>query len=179
MSLSLMSIPALALPSRKPPSATIPTKQVPGTPIAHVTHQWLDVYERGKRIFPSIAIAASLANGYLAWALRDRPAPNGIGGSWTGLYVTAVVTTLGMVPWTLTAMKDTNSRLRAHATRDDAALAEGTKGMVVGEQEKAKRARDDEDVPGLLWKWANLNLCRAVFPFFGACIGFVGAVSME
>lgn len=179
MSLSIMTIPALALPTRKPPSATISAKQVPGTPVAHLTHQWLDVYERGKRTFPSLALVASLANGYLAWALRDRPASNCIGGSWTGLYVTAVFTTLGMVPWTLTVMKDTNARLTAHATRDDAALEDGTKGMVVSEQEKANRLKDDEDVPGLLGKWADLNLCRAVFPFVGACIGFVGAVSLQ
>lgn len=179
MSLSIMTIPVLALPARRPPSATVPARQMPGTPIAHLSHQWLDAYERGKRIFPPMAIVASLANAYLAWALRNSPASDAMGCSWTGIYAAAVITTLGIVPWTLTAMKDTNGRLRAHATRDDAALAEGTEGMVVSEQEKAKRAREDEEVPALLRKWAELNLCRAVFPFLGACIGFCGVVWMK
>lgn len=179
MSLSILTIPALALPARRPPSATIPARQVPGTPVAHLTHQWLDVYERGKRLFPPLAIVASVANGYLAWALRDTPAPDAVGCSWTGIYLTAVITTLGMVPWTLTVMKSTNGRLRAHATRDDAALSEGTKSMVVSEQEKAKRAREDGDVSALLSKWAELNLYRAAFPFLGACIAFCGVAWMK
>lgn len=179
MSLSIMTIPALALPKRQPASIPILAHQKPGTPIPHLTHQWLDVYERGKGIYPPLSIVASLANGYLAWALRRTPAPDALGCSWTGIYVTAILATLGMVPWTLTAMKGTNGRLRAHATRDDAALAEGTKGMVVSEEEKAKRAREDEDVPGLLWDWAKLNFCRSMFPLLGACIGFWGVVWMK
>lgn len=179
MTLSVIAIPVLGLPARQSPSAILPSHQVPGTPTPHLTRQWLDVYERGIGLYPPIAIAASLANGYLAWALRDTPAPAGLGCSWTGVYTTAIVTTLSMVPWTLTAMKSTNGRLRAHATRDDAALAEGTEGMVVSEQEKAKRTREDDEVPALLGKWAELNLCRAVFPFLGAVIGFCGVVWMK
>jgi hypothetical protein len=179
MALSIMDIPNLALPARRPPGAIIPTHEVPGTPIAHLTHQWLDVYERGKRIFPPIAIVASLANGYLAWILRDTPAPATASLSWTSLYVTAIVVTLGMVPWTLTAMKSTNDRLRAHATRDDKALAEGTEGMVLGASEKSRRAKEDDEVPGLMWKWAELNFCRSLFPLTGAVIGFCGVVWMK
>lgn len=179
MSLSILSIPALVLPARQPPSATIPARQVPGTPAAHLSHQWLDVYERGKRLFPALAIVASSANAYLAWRLRNTPAPDAVSCSWAGIYLTAIITTLGMVPWTLTAMKSTNGRLRAHATRDDASLSEGTKSMVVSEQEKAKRAREDGDVPALLWKWAELNLYRGMFPLLGACIGFCGVAWMK
>lgn len=179
MTLSIMNIPNLVLPARRPPGATIPTNDAPGTPTPHITHQWLDVYERGKRIFPPIAIVSSLANGYLAWVLRDTPAPTATGQSWTSFYVTAIVVTLGLVPWTLTAMKDTNDRLRAHATRDDKAMAEGTEGMVLSAAEKFRRAKQDDEVPGLLWKWAELNFCRALFPLTGATIGVCGVVWMK
>lgn len=172
MSLSIMDIPNLALPARRPPGAIIPTDELPGTPIAHLTHQWLDVYERGKRIFPPIATVASLANGYLAWTLRDRPGPTVTSQSWTSFYITTIVVTLGMVPWTLTAMKSTNDRLRAHATRDDKALAEGTEGMVLS-------AAEDDEVPGLMWRWAELNFCRSLFPLAGAVIGFCGIMWMK
>lgn len=179
MSLSIMDIPNLALPARRSPGAINPFHEVPGTPIAHLTHQWLDVYERGMRIFPPIATVASLANGYLAWTLRDTPAPTPTSQSWTSLYATAIVVTLGMVPWTLTAMKSTNDRLGAHATRDDKALAEGTEGMVLSAAEKFRRAKRDDEVLGLLWKWADLNFCRSLFPLTGSVIGFCGIVWMK
>ena len=181
MSLSIMTIPDLALPARRPPGATSPAHEVPGTSIPHLTHQFVDVYERGKGIYPPLAVAASLANGYLAWALRDAPSPmtSPTGQSWTTFYVTTIVVTLSMVPWTLTAMKRTNDRLRARAARDDAALAEGTEGMVLSEAERARREKEDDDVPGLLWNWARLNICRSLFPLTGAVIGFCGAVWMK
>ncbi|KAJ5157232.1 uncharacterized protein N7482_008332, partial [Penicillium canariense] len=179
MTISIMGIPSLALPARHPPGATLPAGERPGTPVAHLTHQWLAVYERGKRIYPAISIVASLANGYLAWALRGTPAPASIGQSWTSLYVTAAVATLGILPWTVAVMKSTNDRLRVHATRDDAALAEGTQGMVFSTTEKARRAKEDDEVPGLLWKWAELNFYRSLFPLVGAAIGFCGAVWMK
>ncbi|KAJ5085850.1 hypothetical protein N7532_010621 [Penicillium argentinense] len=125
MCLSTVAIPTLSLPARHPPSATAHEHHVPATPVAHLSHQWLDVYERGKSIFPPIALVASAANAYLAWKLRDAPVPYTLGCSWSSLYATAIVTTLGIIPWTMTAMKGTNGQLRAHAVRDDAAIAEG------------------------------------------------------
>ncbi|KAJ5278953.1 hypothetical protein N7478_004325 [Penicillium angulare] len=180
MTLSTISIPSLVLPARQPTSATIPSHE-PGTPIPHLTHQWLDLYERGKNTFPLIGLGASIANGYLAWVLRDTPAPDSalMGYGWMGCYVTAIASTMGLGVWTLTAMNETNTKLTAIATRDDAAVAEGTNEMVVGEQEKVKRAKEESEVPALLKKWAELNLCRAVFPFAGAVIGFYGVVLLK
>lgn len=181
MSLSIMTIPSLALPDRHPPGATVPAHEVAGTPIPHLTHQFAYVYDRGKGIYPPLAVVASLANGYLAWVLRDTPSPtrSPTGQSWTSFYVTSIVITLGIVPWTLTVMKRTNDRLRAHAARDDAALAEGTEGMVLSEAERARREKEDDEVPGLLWNWARLNICRSLFPLTGAVIGFCGVVWMK
>ncbi|KAJ6102144.1 hypothetical protein N7486_004571 [Penicillium sp. IBT 16267x] len=181
MTLSILTIPNLTLPARQPASVTIPSQQGPATPIPHLTHQWLDIYERGKRTFPVIAMSASVANGYLAWVLRDMAAPESgiVGGSWSGLYITAITTTMGFGVWTFTAMKSTNNRLMAIATRDDAAAAEGTKGMVVGDQEKAKRAKEDAEVPELLKRWAKLNLYRAMFPLTGAILGLYGVAKMR
>lgn len=179
MCLSVVTIPALSLPFRHPPSATLPEHQSPATPVTHLSRQWLDVYERGKNIFPPIAIVASTANAYLAWKLYDVLVPETVGCSWTCLYLTAIGTTLGIIPWTLTAMKTVNGQLKAHAVRDDASIAEGSGEMVVSEKEKAMRARQDEQVPGLMQDWAWLNLCRAVFPLIGGAIGFAGAISMD
>lgn len=152
---------------------------MPGTPVAHLTHQWLDVYETGKRIFPPIAVVSSAANLYLAWRLRDFLVPEAVGWSWSKLYVTAAGATLAIVPWTLVAMKTTNDQLKAHAVRDDASSAEGSEKMVVGAQEMALRAKQDEHVPRLMQDWAWLNLCRAAFPLVGGVINFAGAIYLE
>ena len=68
-------------------------------------------------------------------------------------------------------MHGVNGRLKARATRDDASLAEGKEGMVMGEEEVAKREREDREVLGLLCKWAWLNGIKALFPLVGAVVG--------
>ena len=176
MGLSLVTIPTLVIPARHPSTGA---RKTPGTPVAHLSHQWLDTFNRGLSIYPTTAVVSSLANAYLAWVLRDAPAPTAVNYSWSTIYATAAVTTVGILPWTFLVMWSTNTKLKAHAARDDAALAEGTKGMVVSEQEKAKRARDDEDVPALVEKWGELNFYRSLFVVAGAVIGFCGVVWMK
>lgn len=175
--LSVICVPNLALPARQPASTTTPSRQVPGTPVAHLSHQWLDLYDRGKVTFPGIAVTASIAHGYIAWALRHTPGPGLLGRSWSRYYLAAIAITMGIVPYTVVVMAKTNNALKAHATRDDTSAAEGTKGMVVSEQEKAQRAKQDGEVPGLLQKWAALNLTRAVLPLVGAALGFYAATA--
>ncbi|KAI2713476.1 hypothetical protein CBS147332_5216 [Penicillium roqueforti] len=178
-SLSIISIPNLIIPARRPPSATLPFHDTPGTSPGHLTHQWLDIYTRGSKIFPGISAVSSLANLYALWALRDSatPAPDIFGSSWSTCYMLAIGFTMSITPFTLTVMRKTNTKLKAHAKRDDAADAEGTEGMVVSPQEKAKRAREDGEVVELLQHWSQLNLIRAAFPLIGAGIGFYTAVS--
>lgn len=167
------------LPARRPSGATLPFHDTPGTSTAHMTHQWFALYDRGARIFPGISAVSSLANLYALWELRGSltPGPDIFGSSWSTCYLLAVGVTMSTVPFTLTVMKKTNAKLKAHAKRDDAAGAEGTEGMVVSPQEKAKRAREDSEVLELLQHWAQLNLIRAAFQLVGAGIGFYAAVS--
>ncbi|KAJ6036521.1 hypothetical protein N7540_000800 [Penicillium herquei] len=180
MTLSAISIPNLAIPARRPASTTIHPPE-PGTPIPHLAHQWLDLFNRGKTTFPAIAVGASIANGYLAWVFRDTLAPDSVlmSWGWSGCYATAIASTTGMVIWTVTIMKSTNDRLTEIATRDDVTTTEGTKGLVVGAHEQVKRANEESEVPALLKRWADLNLCRAVFPLTGAVIGIYSIVLMK
>ncbi|KAJ5960239.1 uncharacterized protein N7479_007389 [Penicillium vulpinum] len=179
--LSIMSIPNIIIPARRPPGATLPFQDTPETPTAHLTHQWLDLYTRGSKIFPGISAVSSLANLYALWTLQNSPTPGpdilGLGSSWSTCYLLAVGVTMSIVPFTLTAMKKTNAKLKAHATRGDAADAEGSESMVVSPQEKAKQAREDSEVLELLQRWSKLNLIRATLPLIGAGIGFYAAVS--
>ncbi|EKV07553.1 hypothetical protein PDIG_63910 [Penicillium digitatum PHI26] len=165
--------------TRYPPSATRPFQDTPGTSTAHMTHQWFDLYDRGSKIFPGISAVSSLASLYALWVLRDSPtpAPDVFGSSWSTCYLLAVGVTMSIAPFTIMVMGETNTKLKAHATRDDAAVAEGTESMVVSPQEKAKRAREDVEVLRLLQHWSQLNLIRAALPLVGASIGFYAAVS--
>ena len=177
MGLSLVTIPTLGIAARHP--SAMGTHQTPGTAIAHLSHQWSDAYDRGIYLYPTTAFVSSLANCYLAWALRGAPGPTAVNCSWSSFYITAAVTTVGIIPWTLIVMWPTNMKLKAHAARDDAAVADGTKGMVVSDQEKAKRAKEDEEVPALVKKWGELNFYRSLFTVAGAVIGFCGVVWMQ
>lgn len=176
--LSILSIPNLALPARRPASTPAPSRPLPGTPPAHLTHQWLDVYTRARVIFPGICAASSIANGYLAWVLRKSPGLTLLGLGWSTCYVSAITTTMSIAPFTILVMSATNSKLEEHARRDDAAVEEGMEQMKLSDQEKAKRAREDVAVPGLLQTWSKLNLVRAVFPLVGAVIALSAAVSL-
>lgn len=177
--ISILSVPNLTIPSRHPSSSVLPYHEKPGTSAAHLTAQWLDLYDRGKKIFPGLAGVSSLANLYALWKLRDSPspAPAIFGSSWSTCYALVIASTMSLVPFTGLFMMETNRALKAHATRDDAASAEGLEGMVVSPQEKAKRDREDEEVLEVLWYWSKLNLVRALFPLVGAGIGFYAAVS--
>ena len=164
-------IPTLLLP---PPPSKKPEKRA----ISHITHQWLHSFELGKRIFPSIVASSALAFTYLAYAQRSRAdkfSPR--------LYLAAAAVSLVIVPYTFGVMMPTNRRLQSRAKRDikagyeSAQAAEGKEGPpYVSEEEIVKREKEDEEIPGLMIKWAWLNAIRGVFPLVGAAIGVTAAL---
>ncbi|KAJ9224949.1 hypothetical protein DTO021C3_5876 [Paecilomyces variotii] len=168
LSLSTLTVPALTLPGR---SETIKSDTPASTP-SHITHQWLNVYDKGKIMFPSLALTSAVAYSYLAYTLRHTASAGRVGR----LYLIAAATTITIVPFTLGVMLPVNKRLEAHATRDDAAEKEGKEGMAMSAEEEAKRAREDREVPGLLEKWSYLNAGRSVFPLAGAVIGITAVL---
>lgn len=83
----------------------------------------------------------------------------------------AATATAGIVPFTLGAMQKVNNKLTDHATRDDAAVAEGREAMKISEAELARRERDDAEALRLLRWWSCLNFARGLLPLVGAGIG--------
>mgnify|MGYP002380317289 CR=1 FL=1 len=83
---------------------------------------------------------------------------------------------MGIMPFTLLAMKKVNDKLAAHATRDDAALAKGKEAMKLNEAELATREREDIDALDLLRRWCGLNLVRGMLPLVGAVIGVYATI---
>lgn len=90
--------------------------------------------------------------------------------------MTAAAVTVSIVPYTVVFMQTVNNKLAAHATRDDAAAAEGREAMKMSEQELARREREDMEVLGLLRKWSCLNFVRGVMPLVGAMAGVCATV---
>ncbi|RMJ22386.1 hypothetical protein PHISP_06750 [Aspergillus sp. HF37] len=150
------------------------SSEAPGTSSSHLAHQWLDLYNCGKKIFPGLVVFGSAANAYALWMLHQSPIP---APSTSTYYLIGIAVAMGIAPFTGLAMGKTNNRLKAHAQHDEAAGSEGTKDTtVVSAQDEAKQTMGDE-VPELLTHWAKLNLARSVFPLLGAGIMFYAAVS--
>jgi hypothetical protein len=78
------------------------------------------------------------------------------------LYGTAALLTIGIVPWTILAMNETNRKLTAKAQEKV-----GMKGSGVR----------DEDVHGLLRKWTTLNGIRSVLPLLGGVVAMVAVLA--
>ncbi|KAL1858710.1 hypothetical protein Plec18167_003413 [Paecilomyces lecythidis] len=172
LSISSLTVPALTLPGRsailKAPAKT----DTPGSALSHITHQWLDVYNKGKIMFPSLALTSALAYSYLAYTLRHTASA----GKVARLYLIAAATTMTIVPFTIGVMLPVNKRLEAHATRDDATEKEGKEGMATSAEEEAKRTREDREVPALLETWTYMNAGRSLFPLAGAVVGITAAL---
>jgi hypothetical protein len=164
----------------------LPARDAPGTSSSHLAHQWLDLYDRGKKIFPGLVVFGSAANAYAIWMLHHAPIPapstttTTLGSSWSAststCYLIAIGVAMGIAPFTGLVMGKTNNRLNSHSQHDGAAGSEGTKDVMVSAQNEAKQTMGDE-VPELLTHWAKLNLVRSVFPLLGAGIAFYAAVS--
>ncbi|KAJ5179519.1 hypothetical protein N7492_002729, partial [Penicillium capsulatum] len=169
---SLTLVPTLLLPARHVSASAVRTDRGPGTPIAHLSRQWLDVQNAGHRMLPPLTVAAALANAYLAWILRGSPAPAAVGVSWAKFYAAAAVITMGTVPWSVLAVQPVVNQLEAHNARHDAIVADKTVGL--SEQDQVKHAAEDAQVPALIERWSTLNLYRAVFPLLGALLGVYG-----
>lgn len=85
---------------------------------------------------------------------------------------------MAVVPYTLSVMMPTNKRLEDHAKRGiiAATAAEGKEGINITEGEKAKMEKEDDEIPGLMMKWAWMNVIRGFFPLTAAAIGAAAAL---
>ena len=130
-------------------------------PYPLIVRQWDAIYERGKRIVPTTALAAAGVFAYLAWQSSKSGGPNA--SKATKLYAVAAVTNASFVPWTLLFLLPTNSKLKAmlRETAGVSALKE------ISEAGVAKGLSSKE----LVHYWGTLNLQRAFLPMVGTLTG--------
>lgn len=117
--------------------------------------QWLVVYDRGKLVSPTVALAAGLLWSYLAFASYHDTSSRRL-ADWTA-YAAAGAFTFGILPWTIIALMPTN-----HVLIDAANAVQS--GMSAFSEAESKR------LEGAIATWATLNWFRAVTPIIGAAV---------
>ncbi len=136
MSVFLITIPVLIDTTKEP---------------ARLVNHWRRVYLSGHVKGPAIAATTGLIHGYAAWNKHAAGEP------WR-VFALAGLTTVCIVPFTLTFMQSTNNALfRA----DDLAI-KGTEPALA----EAQR---------LVIRWGRLNAIRALIPLAGGVLGMLGA----
>ena len=168
LGLSLITVPVMALPAQRLRQAGAATKaETHAVSVSQLKQQWLWFYSRGRATFPPLAATAALAYTYLAFHLPD----DNVLAKW---YITAAVSTISIVPFTLLVMMPTNNLLAASAARASSMKRES------GEEDVGnkvvKQDGEDEEFLRLMMKWARLNYLRALLPLSGAVIGLTAAL---
>ncbi|KAL2825351.1 hypothetical protein BDW59DRAFT_146448 [Aspergillus cavernicola] len=128
-------------------------------PLTVLAKQWRKMYETGRRQNPPIALVTAAAFVYLAMSSPSSPPLfRAVPFSRVGLYISAAVLTLGIVPFTAIAMGNTNNTL-----------------IKVSESRGEGAAVADAEVEGLLLDWVAMNRIRSLFPLVASLIGIATA----
>lgn len=113
----------------------------------HTAQQWALLYHYGRMYMPALCIAT--CGFYCAAILGTKSASR--------KYIMAIVTTVGMIPFTWLAMSPTNTLL-----------------FGLDESSRAGSIVEQRLVSGLAVRWAWLHVTRSIFPLVGAFLGFTG-----
>ncbi|RAH73277.1 DUF1772 domain-containing protein [Aspergillus aculeatinus CBS 121060] len=147
--LSLISVPALA-----------ETQRETSAPQGLIVKLWRKVYDKGKAQNPPVAAATATAFLYLAWSVRaGGPLFRHSQYSLTGLYTTAAILTLSIVPYTIVTMRPTNNALIRLAQTPEDLTSAGVK-----------------ESSTLLNRWVFLNGIRSLLPLVGGMLGVTAAL---
>jgi hypothetical protein len=116
-----------------------------------VVNQWQALYKRGAARAPPVGLLASACLGFAAYQHYIYSSTEA-----SKLFVVAALSSISIVPFTLSAMRSTNGRLI----------------QLAGTEEKAAAMIKSEEVSELLGKWQTLNAIRAALPLLAAAIGW-------
>lgn len=121
-----------------------------------LTKQWRQIFEAGKAQNPPVAAVAACGFAYLSWSSRSKSASRiSFLRNAASLYSAAAVLTLGIVPFTILTMRNTNNALcRASEAKQDASI-------------------DNVEARMLTSKWIQLNAVRSCLPLAGGILGVV------
>ncbi|KAL3479612.1 hypothetical protein BJX99DRAFT_255337 [Aspergillus californicus] len=133
--------------------ALLRSREETNLPLNAIAKQWREIYETGKRQNPLVAMATATAFAYLAVSSHSSsPLLR------TGLYTSAALLTLGIVPFTVVAMGNTNHSL-----------------MRICELGGQNPVGGDARVEGYLQDWVALNMVRSLFPLAASLTAIAAA----
>lgn len=122
---------------------------------------WKNLFESGKSQNPPIAALTASAFFYLAWSVRaGSPLFRQASRNATTLYCSAAIMTLGIVPYTIAFMSDTNNALLAKNKLEIEPSTEAS-----------------AEIDGLVSKWISLNGFRSLLPLAGGLVGIFAALT--
>ncbi|KAJ4993968.1 DUF1772 domain-containing protein [Stagonosporopsis vannaccii] len=143
-SLSLVSVPAI-----------VQSVQTAALPPLHAARLWRATFEAGFALAPPVAVVTASSLVFAGWTARSQWYSRSVsagrrgGANWS--FVAAALT-VGIVPFTILFMKETNERLLEFAAREGLTRAE------------------EGEVVEFLGRWKVLNGVRGMLPFVAAVV---------
>jgi hypothetical protein len=145
-----ITMPALLLGYPAHASISSASKQSGPATISHLNRQWQEIYFRGHRVGPGLAVAAGVAHGSAAYFAEETAV------KW--LFGAAAASSIAVVPYTLVFMLATNDELHRRAV--------------------SSTDVDESKTLGLLIKWVELSKTRANIALLRACFGAAGFLAL-
>lgn len=142
-----------------------------GTSSHAMVQVWRRVYEQGHANSPKIAVLTTVAFAYTAWGANSQQISTRIPML---LYSAAASLVVGIVPYTLIFIEDSNRKLLERAAGSkhySSSSASGEKGP--------EDLIDQESNEGLLRRWRTLTLTRALLPTTAGFLGLLAITHYE
>lgn len=136
----------------------VPATDVPASSVSHLNRQWQEIYFRGHRVGPSLAIIGGTVFSTASY-LVDQ-------GFVKQVFAAATVSSFAIVPYTLLFMLSTNDELHRRS-------------FAIVKDPLASKNMDEAETAALLSKWVALNKIRANIPLLSACLGAIGIVALS
>ncbi|CEJ62823.1 hypothetical protein PMG11_11309 [Penicillium brasilianum] len=136
----------------------VPVMNVPASSVSHLNRQWQEIYFRGHRVGPALAIIGGTVFSTAAY-LADQ-------GFVKQVFAAATVSSFAIVPYTLLFMLSTNDELHRRS-------------FAIVKDPLASKNMDESETAALLSKWLALNKIRANIALLSACLGTIGIIALS
>lgn len=136
----------------------VPAMDVPASSVSHLNRQWQEIYFRGHRVGPALAIMGGTVFSTASY-LADQ-------GLVKQVFAAATVSSFAIVPYTILFMLSTNDELHRRS-------------FAIVKDPLASKNMDESETAALLSKWVALNKIRANIALLSACLGAIGIIALS
>lgn len=136
----------------------VPAMDVPASSVSHLNRQWQEIYFRGHRVGPALAIIGGTVFSTASY-LADQ-------GFVKQVFAAATVASFAIIPYTLLFMLSTNDELHRRS-------------FAIVKDPLASKKMNESETAALISKWVALNKIRANISLLSACLGAIGIVALR